>query len=166
MNKLTAKTTLNKLLKLCAVSIAFLYVTNSVASENIEVSQGYVRATIPGTKISSAYMTIANHSSENVKLVAVKSDISDRVEIHEHVMTGDMMKMRQVESLLVKSHQSTVLQPSGYHLMIFDLVKPLKPEQKVKLTLIFDNKNKVELELPVQSIKKHKHKQKAHEHHH
>lgn len=166
MNKLTVKYTINWLVKFITLNLSFLYVANSFASGNLQVSQGYIRATIPGTQISSAYMTIVNHTSNDVKLIAVKSNISDRIEIHEHIMADGMMKMRQVESLLVKSHNSTVLQPSGYHLMIFNLVNPLEPEQKVKLTLVFDNNDEVELELPVQSIKKQKHKQKAHEHHH
>lgn len=164
MNKLTAKNSLNSLLKMFALTFSLFYVLSSMAAQSIDVSEAYVRATIPGTKISSAYMTIANHSANDVKLVAVKGAISDRIEIHEHTMADGMMKMRQVESLLIKSHDTTVLQPSGYHLMIFNLEKPLVPKQTVKLTLIFDDKNEVELELPVQSIKKQK--KKAHEHHH
>lgn len=142
---------------LCGAAI-FL---SSSALASVEVTNAYVRATIPGTQVSSAYMELHNKAAEGIKLVAAKSEISDQVEIHQHLMEGGMMKMRQVESLSIAANSSTVLQPSGYHLMIFNLKAPLKDGEKVKLTLVFDNETEKLITVPITSIKRKKAK-----HHH
>jgi len=132
------------------------------ATENIVVEHGYARATIPGTNISSAYMNILNKMDKNVTLVGASSDVSNRVEIHEHSMENGMMKMRQRELIDIDANSEMTLQPSGYHLMIFDLEKPLEPKQQLKLTLHFAKQADVEINIPVKSIKR---KKQIHHHH-
>jgi len=127
----------------------------------IEVNEGYVRESIPGTSISSAYMLIQNSTKERVKLIGAESAVSDKIEIHEHIMENDMMKMVKRESLTISANQAVKLQPSGYHLMVFDLKKPLSAGEEIAITLIFSNQSRVTVNLPVKGKK-----QKASHHHH
>lgn len=124
----------------------------------IQVDGAYLRATIPGTEMSSAYMTIFNHSDKTKNLMAVTGDISDRIELHEHSMVDGMMRMRQVNKIVVPAQGKAVLQPSGLHLMVFNLAKPLKPQQKVKLSLHFADGSKENIIVPVEKVKPHQHK--------
>lgn len=124
----------------------------------VTVTQGHVRATIPGTTISSAYMTIHNNSEKTVTLHRVSSKISPRVEIHQHSMKAGMMTMQQLDSLTIDGQSQLLLQPGGLHLMIFDVIKPLQVDDTVELTLHFLEQDEVIVQLPVQSIK--------HNHHH
>ena len=135
--------------------------STGVNTQLITVEGGYVRETIPGTVISSAYMTITNTSDQQLILTGATSDRSPRIEIHEHTMSGGMMRMRQKQSIVINAKESVVLQPSGLHLMIFDLPRPLQQDEVMPFTLHFTGTNGVNVRLPVQGIKK-----KTHNHHH
>ncbi len=147
-----------KKLSLFIIIMSLVAVTKlSYAQENsasaIVIIKPYIRETIPGTQISSAYMIIDNKSENTRKLVAITSDISPRIEMHEHLMVGDMMRMRKLTTIEIPARQRTVLQPSGLHLMIFDLNKPLKSTQTVKMTLHFDDKSTMIVLFPVAGLK-------------
>ncbi|WP_286234655.1 copper chaperone PCu(A)C [Thalassotalea sediminis] len=135
------------------------------ADNHVKVENGYIRATIPGTNISSAYMVITNHSMNVKELIGATSNISPRIEIHEHQMSEGMMKMRQRESIVINMHDAVTLQPSGLHLMIFELNKPLKVGDNVELTLQFKDGEQLPISLPVESIKRKKKAKHAHNHH-
>lgn len=135
-----------------------------VFANNINVSNAYIRATIPGTTVSSAYMTITNDNERQLTLLGASSSISQRIEIHQHVMKNGMMRMLQRDKLKVPANGSVTLEPGGYHLMIFDLTTPLKPEQQVTMTLHFADSDNVELSVPVQSIKSAKLNKSKHHH--
>jgi copper(I)-binding protein len=137
-------------------------VNSSFASENsaIVAENGYARESIPGTTISSAYMTLKNVSSKNLRIIAASSSVSDRVEIHEHTMENGLMKMRQRDSVEILANDSTIFQPSGFHLMIFDLKQPLKAKENIMITLHFDNQSSLDVNYLVKGLKQKKH------HHH
>jgi copper(I)-binding protein len=117
----------------------------------ISVQQAYIRSSIPGTTVSSSYMTIENKGQKTVTLIGASSKISSRIEIHQHTLLDGMMRMRQLDLLEIKANQHVVLQPSGLHFMIFDLHQPLKASQKVELTLNFLNCPPVTIQVPVYS---------------
>jgi hypothetical protein len=77
-----------------------------------------------------------------------------------------MMQMRQVESISAPAAGALILQPSGYHLMIFDLPEPLKDGQTMSLTLHFSGQRDVEINLPIRSIKRKKVMDHHKMHHH
>lgn len=115
----------------------------------ISVEKAYARATIPGTSISSAYMIIVNNTGKTVTLLGASSKISPRIEIHAHSMENGMMRMRKLDSIIIRANERIILQPSGLHLMLFDVKKPLQSQQDVNLTLHFSAIEPVSLQLPV-----------------
>lgn len=127
---------------------------------NILVEDGYARESIPGTTISSAYMTIKNVSATDIRLVSATSTVSDRIELHQHTMVDGLMRMRQRDYVEILANDSTVFQPSGFHLMIFDLKQPLKAKENIIITLHFDDQSSINVSYKVQGLKQKKH------HHH
>jgi len=123
------------------------------ASNAITVSDGYIKASIPGSEVTAAYMTINNSSNEVITLKRVTSTISDRVEIHEHSMADGMMRMREVGKITIEANSSVVLQPSGLHLMFFSLTQPIIENNEIDLTLHFSNNTKIKIQLPVYKYK-------------
>jgi copper(I)-binding protein len=142
--------------------VSSVFANISLASENdkLVVENGYARESIPGTSISSAYMTIKNLSAKNIRLIAAASAVSDRIEIHQHTMSDGLMRMRQRDYVEISAQNSTVFQPSGFHLMIFDLKQPLKAKENIIITLSFDDQSSIDVNYIVQGLK-----QKKHEHH-
>lgn len=158
--------------KICSISIAMVFtlinISNSVFAHevgNIVIDAPHIRATIPGTNVTSAYMSIKNKSDKTVVFTGASSSVSDRIEIHQHVMKNDMMSMRQVKQIRIKEQDQVTLQPMGYHLMIFNVKKALLPEDEVSLTLHFTHQKDVVVTIPVQSIKQEKQAKKQHHHH-
>ena len=109
-----------------------------VEKTGITVEKAYMRASIPGSDISSP-----------------------RVEIHQHTMVAELMRMRKINVIIIKANERVILQPSGLHLMLFDVKKPLKSKHKVELTLRFSDKKSVSLKVPVYSPMQEKSAQEA-----
>lgn len=151
---------MSKIVLFIALSM-MLFTSHLAHSETLLIENGYVRETIPGTTISSAYMKITNKSEKSVTLVGASSKISPRIEIHQHTMKNGMMRMRQLDSIVIAANETVILQPSGLHLMIFELNKPLKDKTSIQITLQFLAREALTIQLPVQSIKR-----KQAQHHH
>jgi len=128
-------------------------ITNVYATSGVTVSEGYIKASIPGRDITAAYMTINNAGNKAITLQKISSTISDRIEIHEHSMSDGMMRMRQVTEITIDANNEVVLQPSGLHLMIFSLKQKITDKDVIPLTLYFSNKTKINIQLPVYRYK-------------
>lgn len=105
------------------------------AADSVEFSRAWVRATAPGQEVGAAYMTLK--SSSDVTLTRVESPVAGSVEIHNMSMKNGVMEMRMMETLPLSAGKPFKLEPGGFHLMLFDLKKPLKAGEKVSFTLQF-----------------------------
>jgi copper(I)-binding protein len=54
-----------------------------------------------------------------LKTVAIEG--ANSVEIHEHTHKDGVMRMRQLYELTIKAGESVVLEPGGFHLMVFGI---------------------------------------------
>ncbi len=114
---------------------------SAASAENlVSIKDAWVRATNPGQEVGAAYMTFL--SAKNTTLISVESDATKSVEIHNMSMENGVMKMRMMESLPLVANKPYKLAPGGFHLMLFDLKKPLNIGEPVNFTLTFKNKNK------------------------
>jgi copper(I)-binding protein len=118
-----------------------LYAKEVVAPKNlVSITDAWVRPTNPGQEVGAAYMTFL--SKQDITLVSIESSITDSVEIHNMTMENGVMKMRMLKSLALKAGDSYKLSPGGFHLMLFDLKKPLTVGEQVSFTLHFkSNRN-------------------------
>jgi len=108
------------------------------AAAQVKVVQPWVRSTVPGQTVAGAFMKL--ESSVPASLVGASSPIASRVEIHETVMKDNMASMRAVDKIDFGPGKPAVLKPGGYHVMLFDIAKPLKKGDTVPLTLDFVEK--------------------------
>lgn len=111
----------------------------SNASE-VAISDAWVREPAPGQKIGAAYMTLK--SPQNSKLVYVEAiKTAGAVEIHSMSMNNGVMKMRMLDALTLEANKPQSLAPGGFHLMLFDLKKPLIAGEDVAFRLCFEGPN-------------------------
>jgi hypothetical protein len=75
-------------------------------------------------------------------LVSIESSVTNSVEIHNMTMENGVMKMRMLEKLPLKAGKPYKLEPGGFHLMMFDLKKPLIVGEQVNFILHFKTSNK------------------------
>ena len=91
----------------------------------------WIRLLPPNVTTTAAYVTInATHSDQ---LLAVTTDIAERVEMHETTMDDGVMSMRPIRSIELAENESTLLAPNGKHLMLIGLKRPLVEGENVTL---------------------------------
>jgi hypothetical protein len=137
-------------------------------ADTVKLTDAWVRATNPGQSVGAAYMTLS--SSQDVILTKVESDLTESVEIHSMSMQNGVMKMRMLDSLPLVAGKPYKLAPGGFHLMLFDLKKPLNVGEQVSFVLYFKNKNNAEfkqnIKVMVKSSADDVANSDSHEHHH
>jgi copper(I)-binding protein len=97
----------------------------------------------------AAYMVIKNSGSADDALISAESTIANTTEVHESVMSGDVVTMRPVARIDVKAGGSVELKPGGYHIMFIGLKQPLQAGTKVAVTLKFEKAGSVQVEAEV-----------------
>ena len=120
------------------------------AQPKIVIKDPWVRAVPPTLKNTALFMVIENNGDSPDMLIAVKTDICNKVMIHKTENSKGVMKMRHVDKLVIPPHSKVVFKPGSYHVMLMGLKKPPKPGQKVKFTFIFDKSGAITIEAPVE----------------
>jgi len=130
-----------------ALWFAGLALVSAQVWAEVTVTEAWVRATVPKQTATGAFMTL--RSTEDVSLVGAASPAAHIVEVHQMVMSGNVMAMRAIDDLPLPAGKTVELKPGGYHVMLMELVKPLKAGDKVPVTLTFQGekgkKSKVEV---------------------
>ena len=114
------------------------------------IDHPWARASIGKAPNGAAYMTITTEGTETDRLLAVESDVANRIELHNHLMVDGVMKMRPVAAIEVAPGEPTLLQPGGLHVMLMGLKAPLKKGENFPMTLVFERAGKVEVEIKIE----------------
>ena len=125
----------------------------SVDHKALHVAHGWARASLGQSPNSAAYVTVHNPTQHGDKVVAVRCAAAARCEIHNHVMDGDVMKMRREEHLSVEPGAHIEFKPGGLHIMMFDLEAPLAAGEKTEITFVFETSGEVLVNADVLSIR-------------
>ena len=119
----------------------------------LEIATPWTRATAPTAKAGGGFMTITNKGTTADRLVAARSNVSAKVEIHEMKMDGSVMRMRELEKGLEIPPGATVaLKPGGFHIMFMELKAPFAANSKVPLTLVFEKAGSIDVEMTVEAM--------------
>jgi hypothetical protein len=125
------------------------------AAEDVQVSDAWVRATVPGQEVAGAYLNL--RSEKAAKLVKTESPAADSAAIHSMSMKNGVMEMRELTELALPAGKTVKLAPGGFHIMLIDLKKPLKVGETVPLKLTIrhsDNKlSVVEVQAEVRQVR-------------
>ncbi len=111
----------------------------AASADNVTVQEPYVRLAPPNAPATGAFMVIKNNGDKDVKVVKADNPASKVTELHTHLNDGGVMRMRPVAAIDVKAKGEAVLQPGGLHVMMINLLTPLKEGDSVPITLTFDD---------------------------
>lgn len=115
---------------------------------NLFVENAHAYATAPSQKNGAVFLQIRN-TGDNDEITAAATDVAARAELHTHVMDGDVMQMKQVESFAVPGNEVLLLEPTGNHIMLMDLKAPLEEGSTFILTLTSRDHGALEVNVPV-----------------
>jgi len=123
---------------IAATALASVAFTTAAMAGDMTISKPWARASAGMAKAGAAFMFIFNETGQNDTLVAARTDVAKKVELHTHLMEGGVMKMREVEGgIPVKNGATQKLQPGSYHVMLMGLKAPLKEGSSFPVTLVF-----------------------------
>jgi copper(I)-binding protein len=123
------------------------------------VQDAWARPTVQGQTVGGAYFRIDGGPAGD-RLLAISVDIAQSVELHTMRMDGDVMRMRQLDSVDVPAKQSVEFKPGGMHVMLIGLKTPLKVGNNFPMTLRFEKAGSVSVNvrvLPAPPAAEHKH---------
>lgn len=95
----------------------------------LEVTGAYAYATTSVQKNGAVFATFANNSDTPKRIIAAQipeGEITERIELHTHLMDDGIMMMREVEGYDIPANEAVTLTPMGHHIMLFGLKTPLK----------------------------------------
>jgi copper(I)-binding protein len=110
----------------------------TTAVAQVTVTEPWARATVAQQTASGAFMQL--RSPVAARLVAVSTPVAASAELHKMEMSGQMMKMRQVDSIDLPAGQVVNLGSGGYHIMLMGLKRQLKEGDTVPLSLVVEGK--------------------------
>jgi len=119
---------------------------------DIQVRHPWARATPPGTTVAAGYLEIRNNGKEADRLLSATTPVAKRVELHVTEHSDHIAKMRQLRAFEVPGRERLTLSPGGAHLMLVDIVQPLKKGERFPLTLRFERAGELKVEVEVQEL--------------
>jgi len=123
----------------------------ALSAAQIMVEDAYARAASEIAISGAAFMSIRNGGDTDDRLIAVRSDVAERVELHTHAEDADgTMRMRKVEDGFdLPAGAMLALERGGHHVMFLGLRQPLRHGDTVTLTLEFDRADPIAVAVPV-----------------
>lgn len=110
----------------------------------MEVRDAWARPAAQGDN-GAVYFVIRSSAADEI--VGASADIAEAVEIHESMMSGDVMEMHHSPSIPLGAGEEVTFEPGGLHIMLVNLKQDLKIGQDIELTLHF--KNFRDIQVPV-----------------
>ncbi len=137
-----------------AAGLGFLMGMGSALAQDggIRIDQAWARATPGAATPGAVSVTLRNIGNTPDALIAASTPVADKAEPHMMKMENSIMEMRAVSSLAIAPGQSVVLEPSGYHIMLIGLKKPLKEGDHIPLSLTFEHSGTQEVMVSVAKI--------------
>lgn len=116
------------------------------------VTDAYTRAA-PAGGVSAVFLQIENTTAAPDTLVAVRTDASDDVQIHETVTTDDgLREMQETDVIPVPAGTTVALEPGGLHVMLLDLSRDLTEGDTLLVEFDFADRGTLVARAPIQGL--------------
>ena len=125
---------------------------HSYEKGDLQIRHPWARATPPGTTVGAGYLEIRNNGKQADRLLSATSSVARRIEMHVTEQAGEVAKMRQLRDFEVPGRERLAFEPGGAHLMLVDIVQPLKKGERFPVKLRFERAGEIEVEFEVQEM--------------
>lgn len=134
---------------LFAAIAASLLLAMPVSAGEMMIHHTYAISNSP--MAGAAFMVVHNMTGEEDRLIDVRSDAAQRVELHTHIAGEDgVMKMVHVEEgFAIPAEGEAMLERGGNHVMFMGLNSAWKEGDVIALTLVFEKAGEITIEIIV-----------------
>lgn len=119
--------------------ILSLIFAGQIFAQDIVFEKTWIKAVPSSMKMSAMFGVLKNNTDKDMKLMSVSGDLAKNIEIHNHIKTNGVMKMRKIPFLLVPAKGQVELKPMHEHIMFIGLKKKLEMGKTHSFVLNFDN---------------------------
>jgi copper(I)-binding protein len=134
---------------LAAAALLALAATPALA-QGVQVHDAWARATTSAARVGGVFLTL-KATGEGDRVVSASSPVAEKVELHETIRDGNVMRMREVPALMVPAGGTVELKPGSYHIMLIGLKQPLNRGESFPLTITFEKAPAVTTTVTVQA---------------
>ena len=142
------------LLPIALVALFFSAASQAVAEPpDIVVERPWARASIGVNRPGAAYFEVRNYGDATIALVSVETDIAAMPQVHQTTTDANgVSRMGMVERLEIAPRETRALEPSGAHVMLMKLQRPMKEGERFALKLHFESGKAVTVEVPIRGL--------------
>lgn len=136
---------------LLPAAVAASFAMPAFACDGLEIVDPFARTSSIMAQSGAAFMGLVNTGETDCHLVAARSDVAQRVELHTHIEDDQgVMRMVEVEAgFIIPAGGEHALERGGDHIMFLGLTRPLAQGDEVAITLVFDSADDIEIVVPV-----------------
>ena len=116
----------------------------------IEIEHPWARATAPTAQAGIVYLELKNDGETADHLISAASPAATTVQLHTHILDGGTMMMREVKAIDLPPKATVELVPSGLHIMLIGLNKPLVKDEVFPVTLTFEKAGTVTVDVTIE----------------
>jgi copper(I)-binding protein len=109
----------------------------AAAKANIEVTDGWTRATPANATTAAVYFRIVSVKDAD-RLIGAKAAYAEKTEIHTTTTTGGTARMAPVTAVPIPAAGTVGFTPAGNHLMLTGLKAPLRQGDSFLVSLDFE----------------------------
>lgn len=115
---------------LFAATLCLLYPMFALADAvpgpaGIVIDDAWIAEAPPVSKVNAAYMKISNNSADEIRIEAISCENYSSAGFHRTVYTDGIASMHHLDELNIPAGSQLVLEPGGYHVMLFNPVAVL-----------------------------------------
>ena len=123
---------------LFAWTVVVALATLPALAGELAVTNAWSRTTPPGVTVGVVYFTLRNDTGKSDRLLKLSTPVAAQVEVHRTEVLDGIARMREVAVLHVDAGQTLEFTPSGMHIMLMGLKKPLLAGSTYDLDLLFE----------------------------
>lgn len=136
---------------LIALALVPVFMPSSILADTSKLRfiDGWIKQLPPVVPMRAGYLQINNPGKQEHEIIAFQSDAFDRIEMHESKMQDGMMKMVELESLMLPAGGTVELKPGGKHLMLINPTQNLEVGDRFYVVVTFADETSQRIQLEV-----------------
>jgi copper(I)-binding protein len=138
-----------QILAILATGILAAPISGSTGQKAVAASSAWVKAPASGETGAAAFVTIENPGMYDIYVVSASTDAAGAVQLRAPGAGG--AAPAPIKEAVVPAYDSLEMTPTGPHLWLTDLKRPLKAGETISLTVVTDGGLALEVKAEVRA---------------
>lgn len=119
-------------------------VSHATQADQIKASHAWIRL-LPADLPAAGYVMLTNQGASDAALISAQSSAYGSVMLHQSTHATGSDTMHMLDRLNIPAHGQVALAPAGYHLMLQQATRPMKPGDTIDVVLTFADGSRLQV---------------------